>query len=338
MTIRINLALQGGGAHGAFTWGVLDRILEDDGIEIAAVSGTSAGALNGAALKAGLIDGGHQGARDSLDRLWADVAGVSDLRLAAWMQPFMPGIQAAAKIADSMTPLSASSIAAQFYTPYAWGAAWQNPLAPVVARLDFSKVHRNDGPRLFIGATCVETGRGRVFKGQDVTPDALLASACLPSVFQAVQIDGHHYWDGGYSGNPALYPLYEKDLPDDILLVAINPFVREGLPMSPMDIGDRVTEIGFNTALLSDLRAISFVRRLIAEGRMEKGRMKQVLMHLIADEALMTELPSSTKRTPSPALFVRLKAAGRAAADAFLGRHRSDLGQNASLDLESLLA
>jgi len=336
MTIRINLALQGGGAHGAFTWGVLDRLLEDEGIEIAAISGTSAGALNGAALKAGLISGGPAGARASLDQLWADVAQLSDLRVAAWMQPFLPGLQAAAQIAHSLTPLSASGIAAQFYTPYAWGAAWQNPLAPVVARLDFSHMHRSEGLRLFVGATCVETGRGRVFTGHDVTPDALLASACLPSVFQAVPIDGKHYWDGGYSGNPALFPLYEPEFPDDILLVAINPFTRDGIPMTPMDISDRVTEIGFNTALLSELRAIHFVRRLIAQGRMDRGRMKDVHMHLISDEALMSGLPASSKQTPSPALFARLKAAGRAAAGSFLDTHRDDLGKRPSFDLRAL--
>ncbi len=336
MTIRINLALQGGGAHGAFTWGVLDRLLEDEDIEIAAISGTSAGALNGAALKSGLIAGGHAGARASLDELWADVAKLSDLRLAAWMQPFLPGLQAATQIANSLTPLSANGIAAQFYSPYAWGAAWQNPLAPVVARLDFSHIRRDEGPRLFVGATCVETGRGRVFTGQQVTPDALLASTCLPSVFQAVPIDGHHYWDGGYSGNPALYPLYQPEFPDDIVLVAINPFTRSGVPMTPMDIQDRVTEIGFNTALLSELRAVAFVRRLLDGGRIERGKMKDVLMHVIADEALMNSLPTSSKLTPSPALFARLKAAGRAAADKFLTGHRKDLGKRASLDLRTL--
>lgn len=334
--IRINLALQGGGAHGAFTWGVLDRLLEDEGIEIAAISGTSAGALNGAALKSGLLRGGPKGARASLDQLWAEVAELSDFHLAAWMQPFMPGLQAVAQIAQSFNPLSASGIAAQLISPYAWGPAWSNPLAPIVARLDFSHLHHAEGPRLFVGATCVETGRGRIFTGQNVTPDALLASACLPSVFQAVQIEGRHYWDGGYSGNPALFPLYEPAFPDDILLVAINPFTREGLPMTPMDISDRATEIGFNTALTSELRAIHFVRRLIAKGQMERGQMKDVHMHLIADEALMTALPSGSKTSPSPALFARLKAAGRAAADTFLTHHRADLGHRPSFDLRAL--
>ena len=298
MTIRINLALQGGGAHGAFTWGVLDRLLEEDEIEVAAISGTSAGALNGAALKAGLIAGGNAGARDSLAQLWDDVAALSDFRLAAWMQPFLPGLQALNQISQSLTPVSAQGIAAQLYSPYAWGPAWQNPLAPVVARLDFTQVHRAEGPRLFVGATCVETGRARVFQGRDISPDALLASACLPTVFQAIEIEGRHYWDGGYSGNPALFPLYEPELPDDIVIVSINPFFREGVPKTPMDIQDRVNEIGFNTALLGELRAVNFVRRLIAEGRMERGRMKNVLTHLICDDDLMTTLSAGTKLTP----------------------------------------
>ena len=336
MTIRINLALQGGGAHGAFTWGVLDRILEDDQIEIAAITGTSAGALNAAALKAGMITGGRSAARASLRTLWEDVAALTDFRLSAWMQPFLPGMQALAQMASTMAPVSAQGIAAQLYSPYAWGPGWQNPLAAVVGRLDFSTVRKGEGPRLFVGATCVETGRARVFEGQDITPEALLASACLPSVFQAVEIDGMHYWDGGYSGNPALFPLYQPGLPDDVVIVSINPFYRAGVPKTPMDIQDRITEIGFNTALLGELRAINFVRRLIAEGRMERDRMKEVLVHLISDEPLMTDLTAATKLLPSPALFARLMTAGRAAADGFLAQHRDSLNHKPTLDLRDL--
>ena len=336
MTKRINLALQGGGAHGAFTWGVLDRLLEDDGIEIAAISGTSAGALNGAALKAGLIDGGAAAARASLDKLWSDIGALTDLRMAAWMQPLVPGMQAAMQIAQSMAPVSVQGLAAQVYSPYAWGPAWQNPLEPILRRLDFTKVCHSAGPRLVVSATNVETGRIRVFSGDEIGPEVLMASACLPSVFQTVQIGGKSYWDGGYSGNPALFPLYEPDLPDDILIVSINPQERAGVPMTPLDIQNRINEISFNAVLIGELRAVNFVRRLIRQGRMERGQMKNVLIHLIANDELMTDLSASTKLLPSPALFQRLKAAGRASAEDFLTAHRDKLNKEASLDLSAL--
>ncbi|MFN3724003.1 MAG: patatin-like phospholipase family protein [Paracoccaceae bacterium] len=336
MTTKINLALQGGGAHGAFTWGVLDRLLEEDSIEVAAISGTSAGALNAAAFKAGMISGGRKGAKASLARLWRDVARVSDLRIPDWMQQAAPGFQALGQIALSMSPFSPQGIAAQLYTPYSWGPMWRNPLEKIVRRLDFSQVCASEGPQLFIGATRVDTGRIRIFSGDQITPEALMASACLPTVFKAVEIDGHAYWDGGYAGNPALFPLYNADLPDDILIVSINPLVRDGIPKTPIDIQNRVNEISFNAALLGELRAANFVRRLIEDGRLERGSMKAVRTHLISDDALMTEMTGATKMSPSPALFDRLRTAGHAAADGFLTAHGKKLGREASLDLKAL--
>ena len=336
MTTRLSLALQGGGAHGAFTWGVLDRLLEEDAIEIAAISGTSAGALNGAALKAGMRMGGRDGARASLAALWAQVANVGDFRMARWMQPFWTASRAMSDVVETAFPVSPQGIAAQLWSPYGWGPFWENPLEPVVRRLDFSHVCHAEGPRLFIGATNLRTGRIRIFQGDEITPEALLASACLPSVFQAVTIGEDAYWDGGYSGNPALFPLYEPDLPDDIAIVSINPWLRDEVPKTPLDIQNRVNEISFHAALLGELRAVNFVKRLIAEGRMERGRMKDVLLHLIADDAVMTALSASTKLSPDPALITTLCAAGRAACDGFLQRHRADLGQRASLDLAAL--
>lgn len=336
MTTRLNLALQGGGAHGAFTWGVLDRLLEEEGLEITALSGTSAGALNAAALKAGMIAGGRQGAKDSLAALWAQVANVGDFRMARWMQPFWNASRLVTDAVETAFPISPQGIAAQVWSPYGWGPFWENPLEPVVRRLDFSKVCHSEGPRLFIGATNVRTGRIRIFEGSDLTPEALLASACLPSVFQAVTIGDDTYWDGGYSGNPALFPLYAPDLPDDIVIVSINPWLRDEVPMSPLDIQNRVNEISFHAALLGELRAVNFVKRLIAEGRIPKGQMKDVLLHLISDDALMTELSATTKLSPNPALIDRLFTAGRDATHAFLAAHGKALGHHASLDLRAL--
>ena len=336
MTVHLSLALQGGGAHGAFTWGVLDRILDDDALSIAAISGTSAGALNGAALKAGMRDGGRNGARASLSALWTQVANVGDLRMTAWMQPFWSASRAATEAMETAFPISPTGIAAQLWSPYGWGPFWENPLDPVVRRLDFSGVCHAEGPRLFVGATNVRTGRIRIFTGDDITPETLLASACLPTVFQAVEIEGESYWDGGYSGNPALFPLYEPGLPDDIAIVSINPWTRDEVPKTPLDIQNRINEISFHSALLGELRAVNFVKRLIAQGRVARGQMKDVLLHLIADDALMTELSASTKLAPSPLLITRLHDAGYAAADAFLHAHRDDLGNRASLDLGRL--
>lgn len=334
---RISLALQGGGAHGAFTWGVLDRLLEEPRIEIAAISGTSAGALNAAALKAGWIEGGAAGAQASMARLWAEVSGVGDLRLAPWLKAIWPQAAAVADFVGGLMPISPAGIAAQLVSPYSWGPGWSNPLEPVVRRLDFSGVCAKDGPQLFIGATSVRTGRIKVFSGNGITPEAILASACLPTVFQAVEIEGEPYWDGGFSGNPALFPLYVPDLPDDVVIVSINPFSRPGLPMTPMEIQDRITEISFNAALLGELRAIAFVRRLIAEGRMERGKMKEVRVHLVADDVTMLELSAGSKLLPNPDLIGKLHQAGRRAVEDFLHSHGHKLGEMPSLDLQHLL-
>jgi NTE family protein len=249
MTVRVNLALQGGGAHGAFTWGVLDRLLDETGIEVAAISGTSAGALNGAAFKSGMVAGGGDGARAALDALWASVGVVGDLRLSAWMQPVLPFAAAMTNAWETAFNTSPQGIAAQLFSPYAMGAAWKNPLAPVVAEFDFSQVCADAGPQLFINATNVRNGKIGVFSGQNITPDAVLASGCLPTAFQAVEAPDpltgkvEAWWDGGYSGNPALFPLYNKGLPDDLIIVAINPLYREDVPTTPLDIQNRINEM-----------------------------------------------------------------------------------------------
>ncbi len=341
--VRVNLALQGGGAHGAFTWGVLDRLLEEEWLEIAAISGTSAGALNGAALKSGLVAGGRSGAKEALATLWDAVGRVGDMRLSAWMQPVLPFAAAMTDLWETTFATSPQGIAAQLFSPYALGDSWANPLAPVVAGFDFSTVCADAGPRLFINATNVRSGKIGVFDGQKITPEAILASGCLPNAFQAVEapdpVTGklESWWDGGYSGNPALFPLYDKDLPDDLILVAINPIYRDAVPKTPLEIQNRINEISFNGPLLRDLRAIAFVKRLLAQGRLEAGSMKDIALHLIADDALMNTLTASSKLLPTPALLERLRLAGRVAADAFLTRHRDALGKRGTVDPMALL-
>ncbi len=343
MTVRVNLALQGGGAHGAFTWGVLDRLLDETGIEVAAISGTSAGALNGAAFKAGMVAGGRDGARAELDRLWARVGTMGDMRLSAWMQPVLPFAAAMTNAWETAFNTSPHGIAAQLFSPYAMGTTWKNPLAPAVADFDFSQICAESGPRLFISATNVRTGKIGVFTGQKITPEAILASGCLPTAFQAVEAadpltgEIEAWWDGGYSGNPALFPLYEKDLPDDIIIVAINPIERAEVPKTPLEIQNRINEISFNAPLLRDLRAIAFVKRLLSQGVLAPGSMKDVALHLIADDVLMNQLSASTKLIPTPSLLARLKAAGREAADQFLETHGDSLGKRGTVDPMALL-
>lgn len=336
MTVSISLALQGGGTHGAFTWGVLDRLLEEDGIEIAAISGTSAGALNGAAMKHGLLNGGRPAARRALETMWRQIARMGDLRLGPMTLSVPPFVTDAVDFWATVLPWSPAGIAAQVWSPYAAGPGWTNPLEPVVRQFDFARVCATQGPRLFVSATNVRSGKIRVFAGDEITPDALLASACLPTVFKAVEIGGEAYWDGGFTGNPALFPLYAPDLPDDMVIVQVNPLHDDQVPDTPAEIQDRMTEIGFNAPLLRDLRSIAFVKRLIRDGAITPGAMKDLRVHMIADDATMAGLAAGSKLRPSPYLLWRLKSAGRKAASRWLAQHRDALGHAETLDLPAL--
>jgi len=341
---RINLALQGGGAHGAFSWGVLDRLLADPGIEIAAISGTSAGALNGAALKAGMAAGGAEGARARLHWLWNQIGGVGDLRSTAWMMPMLPAWQSLSDRVDDLIPMSPAEWATRLFSPYGLGPWYRNPLAAIVGQLQLDHATAASGPVLFVSATNVRTGKIRVFSGAEIGTEAILASACLPTVFQAVEIADpvtgttEAYWDGGYVGNPALFPLYDKGLPDDIVIVNINPIRRDTVPTTTNDIQNRINEVSFNASLLADLRAIAFVRKLLSQGAVAPGTMKNVLVHMIADDDLMNSLSVGSKLSASPALLQRLMEAGQAAADRFLTDHRGDLNVAATVDLAALYA
>jgi NTE family protein len=232
MTVkRINLALQGGGAHGAFTWGALECLLSDPMIEIVGISGTSAGALNAAALKAGMVQNGTRGARDNLDWLWAEVGGAHGDALTKWLSPF--GINAVSQAIEKSIPYMMGEAFTRMASPYAYGPFYKNPLTDILGELNYEKVCADDGPALFINATRVRNGKLRVFRAEEITADVIMASACLPTLFQAVEIFDTEtgrveaFWDGGYTGNPALFPLFGDPLPDDIVVVNINPLERE---------------------------------------------------------------------------------------------------------------
>ncbi|MBN7786713.1 patatin-like phospholipase family protein [Ponticoccus gilvus] len=340
--VRINLALQGGGAHGAYTWGVLDRLLEEKDLEIAAISGTSAGALNGAALKAGWHEGGHEGARERLAWLWGRVTRLNDQTLPAWMMPWLPHPGMVSRAIETSPGYLWADTVTRMLSPYGLGPFYRNPLEPIVAELDFDHVCSGVGPELHLCATNVRTGKVRTFTGERISGKAVMASACLPTLFQAVEMEDpvtgvtEAFWDGGYSGNPALFPLYAMHLPDDIVIVNINPIHREKLPVTPPEIQNRINEISFNASLLRDLRAINFVQRLIAEGSVVEGAMKNVLVHMIADDGLMNALSVATKMVAIPSVIAQLKEAGRRAAGEFLRRHRADLGQRQTVDLREM--
>lgn len=344
---HINLALQGGGAHGAFAWGVLDRLLEEDWLQIEGISGTSAGALNGAALTAGLALGGAAGrraARRNLTYLWTEVAQVSDNRLIRWMHSMMPVPRGMQRWAELFTPAAWLENLTRVFSPYDSGPFYSNPLTPILKDMPHPVFWDGKGPRLFVSATNVRTGRIKVFGGAHLSVAAVTASACLPTLFRAVEIEdpatGHleAYWDGGYTGNPALFPLYDPKLPRDIVIVNINPMMRDAIPKTPADIQDRINEISFNSSLMSELRAINFVKRLYAEERLHNRPMKNVLVHMIMDDLLMNDLNARSKLIPAPGLLDRMKTAGQAAAHSFVEDHADALNHHDTVDLPGLFS
>jgi NTE family protein len=337
MTVRtINVALQGGGAHGAFTWGVLDRLLEDPRIAIEGISGTSAGAVNAVVLAQGFADGGEDGARAALDDFWDDLANFApfspaqrtfyDWLTGNWNLDRSP----AALIFDMFTRL---------VSPYDGNPANLNGLRTLLAdRVDLAKVRACHPLKLFISATSVRTGKGRVFQGPDITLDAILASACLPTVFQAVMIDGEPYWDGGYMGNPAIWPLIYGCDSRDVAIVQINPLTREEIPRSSAEIMNRLNEITFNSALIGEMRAIATVQRLIESGELTEtatGRLKKMLIHLISDPVEMRELGVASKFNLNRDFLQHLKSVGRNAADRWLANNFSKLGIESSIDIRA---
>lgn len=331
---RINLALQGGGAHGAFTWGVLERFLADDRIEISGISGTSAGALNAAALKSGLCRGGPDAAIENLSQFWAEVGAIDDPALSPWLNAVSPA--AISSFIEMSLPFAMADTASRVISPYDLGPLYNNPLKPIVNSMAFDVICSDSAPDLTICATNVRSGKIKLFRGYDITPDALMASACLPTLFKAVEIDGDAYWDGGYTGNPALYPLFSKHLPDDIVVININPLYREKLPVSAREIQNRVNEISFNSSLLRELRAINFVKRLLATGQIEQGSMRDVHIHMVADDDLMAQLSVATKMVPTPQVLHQLREAGKTAADTFLADHFDKIGHESSVDLRAM--
>jgi NTE family protein len=330
----IDLALQGGGSHGAFTWGVLDRLLEEPWLEIDAISGTSAGAMNAAVLADGWTRGGASGARAALDAYWERVASAAafsplqrtplDRLLGRWTL-------------DTSPVFIAFDLASRVFSPYDLNPCGYNPLTAILeASIDFKRLVRSP-IKLFVTATNVRTGRGRIFRNAELTPAVLLASACLPTMFQAVEIGGEPYWDGGFAGNPTITPLVRESNAQDTILVQINPRERPGTPRSAPEILNRLNEVSFNAALMKELRMIALMRQLADPGCGEGARWAAMRTHRIMTD-LMTELGYSSKLNGERAFLCMLRAEGRRAAAAFLDAHAGDLGQRSTADIDALLA
>ena len=323
------LALQGGGAHGAYTWGVLDRLLEA-GVPIEGISGTSAGAMNAVALAEGWTTGGADGARAALDRFWTAVGDSVPfhLELLHNLNPSGDG--------SLPSPMNMLLGIARVFSPYQLNPFDLNPLRDVVeARFDFERIRSQCRLRLFIAATQVRTGALRTFRQHELSVDVVLASACLPLLFQAVEIDGEAYWDGGYAGNPTLLPLITESPADDLLLVQINPRERAELPTRTSDILDRINEVTFNAGLMAEMRAIDFVKRLLAEGRLDPAHYKDVLLHRIDGGDALEAYAASTKASTGAKLLHALRDLGQAHGHAWLKAHFDDLGVRCTVNLTS---
>ena len=345
----LNLALQGGGSHGAFTWGVLDALLADQRIQFEGISGTSAGAMNAVAMAYGLAkasdkpaDVQRESARESLRVFWDGVIAMGSLQSTlnqAHRVPFdllfgglaaMAGQQSPGQmVSDAVTGFWAKS-----FSPYQTNPLDINPLKDFLERqIDFDRLAAFKAVKVFVLATKVSTGKAEIFSGKRLTAKAVMASACLPTVFRAVEIDGDDYWDGGYSGNPAIHPLVYECKSPDVLLVQINPLRRSALPTTSADILDRLHEITFNAALIAEMRAIDFVKRLLQEGKLERDRYKDVLMHRIDGGQELDDYPASTKSETGADLIYRLRDLGQRCAALWLEQKYAQVGVASTINI-----
>ena len=330
-TRRINIALQGGGSHGAFSWGVLDGLLEDGRIEIDGISGTSAGAVNATVLGYGLASYGREGARRALEIFWREIANLARLspvqpswldRMTGW---HTMNLSAAWLVFDHLT---------RFFSPYELNPCNLNPVRDILLKMvDFELLRNCRNPKLFLCATNVLSGRIRVFTNQDIGVSAVLASSCLPHLFQAVKIDGEYYWDGGYMGNPPIYPLIYQTDTSDVLIIRINPIRIPEVPTTAREILDRVNTLSFNSSLMREMRAIDFVTRLIDEGALDPARYRRMFIHNIDAEPEMVRLSASSKFNADWAFLRELFALGRQRASEWSAANFDALGRRSSIDI-----
>jgi NTE family protein len=332
--VLVDLALQGGGSHGAFTWGVLDRLIEEPWLRIDAISGTSAGAMNAALVADGWTQGAGEGARAALEAYWRRVSRAA--ALSPLQRSPLDRLMGRWTL-DTSPAYVAMDLMARMLSPYDLNPLGFNPLRAILDEsIDFGRLAR--APiKLFVTATNVRTGRGHIFRNSEITADVLLASACLPTMFQAIDIDGEPYWDGGYAGNPTLTPLVRESDAHDTILVQINPRERAGPPRTANEILNRLNEVSFNSPLMKELRMIALLRQVADPGRGEGARWAGMRTHRIMTDAL-ADFGASSKLNAEWEFVSLLKQEGRKSADAFLAAHGDDLGQRSTADLDVLLA
>jgi NTE family protein len=331
-TKPINLALQGGGAHGAFTWGVLDRLLEEPDLGFEGISATSAGAMNAVVLAYGFAEGGPEGARRALANFWRRVshAGQASPLQPTPLEKFFGG-----KNLELSPAFLAFDLMTRLMSPYQFNPMNINPLRRVLAQsVDFERLRRKTCPlKLYLSATNVRTGRVKVFGNDEISIDAVMASACLPFMFQAVEIDGEAYWDGGYMGNPAIFPLIYDCSTPDVVVVHINPIERRDVPRSASEIMNRINEISFNSSLMREMRAIHFVTSLIDSDRITDNSLKRMRLHAIAAQDAMASLSVASKLNADWDFLTSLRDIGRATATAWLAESGAKLGVESSVDI-----
>ncbi len=331
---RLNLALQGGGSHGAFTWGVLERLLEEDYLEFEGITGTSAGAMNGVILAQGMMEGGRVRARELLGEFWYRVSrsaafnplqpDMMDKWLASWGIPYAPG----ALTIDMIN---------RMFSPSQLNMFDVNPLRDIVEELvNFEALREQSVLKLFVNATNVLNGKIKVFRTSELTLDMIMASACLPFVFKTVEVDGVPYWDGGYSGNPAIYPLFYDCSASDVAIIQINPVHIDDAPQTAPEILDRVNEISFNNTLMREMRAIAFVKKLLAKHEISDAQYKDMHVHLIEAEELMNDFSHTTKNNVDWEFLRHLHNIGYQAADEWLAQHYEDIGKRSSIDIDDI--
>ena len=335
---KLNLAFQGGGSHGAVTWGVADRLLEDERLEIEAISGCSAGAVNAAAVAYGLHTGGPAGAREALDQLWRRISDAGKYYSPVRANPF-PVSFGAADLVNAWT-YQAFDAMTRALSPYQFNPFDVNPLRDILDHcIDFESLRKCDVVKLFIAATNVRTGKVHVFDTHDISTDVVCASTCLPFLFKAVEVDGEHYWDGGYMGNPVLFPFFYEAESSDVVIVHVNPIERKEVPKTAPDIMNRVNEISFNSSLLRELRAISFVHKLLDDGWIKdeyRDRLRDIRIHSIRSDEALVEFDISSKFRTDWKFLTGLKERGRDIAERWLDENFGKIGEESSVDLRAM--
>jgi NTE family protein len=330
-TKKINLALQGGGSHGAYTWGVLDRLLEEKNLIIEGISGTSAGAMNAAMLVNGYMQGGNAGAKEMLEKFWrriSDAGAYSPLHKNPW-ERMLTGWNM-----DLSPSYHFFDLLSRVFSPYELNPLDYNPMRQIIEEmLDPEALQACSTIKLFIAATHVGSGQARIFHCDEITVDVLMASACIPFLFKAVEIDGEEYWDGGYMGNPAIWPLIYNCSSEDVVLVQINPLHKNEMPRTASEIINRVNEITFNSSLTAEMRAIEFVSKLVNEGKLPKEKYKDMRMHLIYSPEEMKHLNASSKVNADWDFFQHLHEIGYNSADEWVKKNWGDIGKKSTLDI-----